>query len=285
MSPATFLTATAWLTGLVFPEAPRWNAGRLWFSDMHGHAVFSVAEDGRPERFAEVPYRPSGLGFAPDGSVVVVSMLDRRLLRCSGRAVEEWSDLSDLAAHPCNDLVMDDQGRAYVGSYGYDAEADEEPRATDLLLVDVDGSATVAARGLGFPNGMAVVDDGQTLLVAETDAQRISAFSVTDDGLADRHVFADLPGRAPDGICADGHGGIWVADASRAVCLRVERGGRITDQVHTSQPCFACALGGLDGRTLYLTTAPTWRPAQAEALRAGAIERLDVAISVSGGAI
>jgi sugar lactone lactonase YvrE len=246
-----------WLGNLGFPEGPRWHLGRLWFSDFGDCLVRAVEPNGAVTEVARVSARPSGLGWMPDGALLVVSMTDRRLLRVHEGRTSEHADLSPFADFSCNDMVVDGRGNAYVGHFGFDLLARTvQPKAASLLLVRADGSASVAAPDLAFPNGAVLSGDGRSLIVAETFAGRLTAFDVgADGGLSSRRVFAALPGRAPDGICIDRDGAIWVADAAGGGCVRVEEGGEITDTVSTQQRCYACALGGADGHTLFLCTA------------------------------
>ena len=262
--------------GLGFPEGPRWRGDRLWFSDMGQKAVFTVDLAGRLERQLDVPRRPSGLGWLPSGELLVVSMGDRRVLRRlpSGELVVH-ADLSQLASHDCNDMVVDGRGNAYVGNAGFDLRS-ETPRTAQLVLVTPDGAARVVDDEVVFPNGSVVTPDGGTLIVAETFAARLTAFSITaDGGLAERRVFAPLPGVAPDGICLDAEGGVWVADATGVTCLRVLEGGEVADRVDVGRHCFACALGGTDRRTLFVLAADDFA-GEAIARRNATIEIVDV---------
>src|SRR4051794_19711895 len=173
------------LSGLCFPEAPRWREGRLFFSDMHAHMVMSVDEAGQSENIVEIAGQPSGLGWRPDGTMLVVSMIDRKVVALRGNEPEAVADLSDLATWHCNDMVVDLKGRAYVGNFGFDLHAPGVALTPDvmptlqkaaLVLVDVDGQARIVANELAFPNGMAITPDGRTLIVAETMAGRLTAF-------------------------------------------------------------------------------------------------------------
>src|SRR5262245_27583813 len=164
------------LDGLKFGEGPRWHEGRLWFSDFYTHRVAAVDLEGRDETIVEVPQRPSGLGWLPDGTLLVVSMLDRRLLRFDGKALRVHAELTSLAGGLCNDLVVDSAGRAYVGNFGYDRHNDAPSKNTRIIRVDPDGRAQAVGTELHFPNGMVISPDGRTLIVAETFAHRLSAF-------------------------------------------------------------------------------------------------------------
>ena len=245
------------LDGLTFPEAPRWRDGQLWFSDFYSHRVMRVGLDGRAETVAEVPQRPSGLGWSPDGTLLVVSMLDRCLMRLEGERLRVVADLSALATGPCNDMVVDSAGRAYVGNFGFDRHGGEPERTTCIARVDPDGSVALAADDLFFPNGMAIMPDGKCLIVGETLARRLTLFDIGAEGSLDkRRVFAQFDDCYPDGICLDAEGAIWVADARGNRVIRVFEGGRIERTISTGeQGAFACMLGGPDRRTLFICTS------------------------------
>jgi sugar lactone lactonase YvrE len=270
--------------GFGFAEGPRWHDGRLVFSDMGSRQVMSVDLDGVVEEVCVVAGRPSGIGWLPDGRMLVVSMNDRCVVRLErDGTLAEHADLSGLASAPCNDMVVDGRGNAYVGNPGYDMRNPPSPLpAAEVVLVRADGSAEVVDRSLLFPNGSAVSPDGRTLIVAETMAGRLSAFDIADDGtLSNRRTYADLPGRSPDGIALDAEGGVWVADASGDACVRVREGGEITDVVGTGRGCFACALGGPDRTTLFVLTAEGFS-GEAIRKRTGAIETVEVSVPGAG---
>jgi sugar lactone lactonase YvrE len=209
------------------------------------------------ELIAEVPTQPSGLGWLPDGRLLVVSMLDRRVLRqeADGTLVTH-ADLSGVATGQTNDMLVDPHGRAYVGNFGYDPEAGEELASAALALVHPDGRVEQVADDLAFPNGMVLLDDGATLVVAETFGAGLTAFDVDPAGrLGNRRLWASLDGAHADGICADAAGGIWVATPPCCEAIRVVEGGEATDRVTTRRPCIAVALGGDDGRTLFSCTS------------------------------
>ena len=271
------------LDGLTFPEGPRWHGGRLWFSDFYSQRVLTVDLAGKSETIATVPKRPSGLGWRPDGTLLIVSMLDRSLLELKAGRLRPVADLSALAGGPCNDMVVDAAGRAYVGNFGYDRHGGEAPRTTGLIRVDGDGRATRVADDLMFPNGMVITPDGKTMIVAETYAHRISAFAIDGDGgLSARRVFAEMPGCYPDGICLDAEGAIWVTDARGHEASRVFEGGRIAQRVSVGdRTVFACMLGGADRRTLFLCTCTGSGPAMAEKTD-GKIEYAHVAVPGAG---
>ncbi len=269
------------LDGLAFPEGPRWHDGKLWFSDIHGGVVRAVELSGRAELIAEVAEQPSGLGWTTDNKLLVVSMNDRRLLRMDDGALRPYADLSALATGPCNDMVVDAHGRAYVGNFGFDMFAGAERKPAGIVRVDPDGRCTLAADGLDFPNGMTITPDGGALIAAESYGNRLTRFDIAEDGtLSGRRVFAELPGVVPDGICLDAEGAVWVAHARANQALRVLDGGRIaqTVSVPEGRAVYACALGGADRRTLFLCTSAVRGPESRDA-KQGRIEiaRVDVA--------
>jgi len=255
-------------TGLHFGEGPRWHDGRLWFSDFYDHAVKSVDGSGAVRTELEIDDQPSGLGWLPDGRMLVVAMHRRELLRVDSDGVREHADLSDIATYHTNDMVVDAQGRAWVGNFGFALDEALAERGVEGVLashptaklarVDPDGSVHVAAEDLHFPNGCVITPDGRTMIVAETLAMRLTAFDVGTDGtLSNRRVWAPVGTRAPDGICLDADGHVWIANAIAPECVLFAPGGGIVATVQTDQPCFACMLGGEDRRTLYMMTAPT----------------------------
>lgn len=282
-----WLTPSATLTtlvgGLGFAEAPRWHQGRLWFSDFFQAQVMSVDMAGDLRVECTVPHSPSGLGWRPDGSLLVVSMHDRRLLALRDGGLQCVADLSPQVGGHCNDLLVDAAGRAYVGNFGFDLYAKAPVRSTQLMRVDPDGSLHVAATEVTFPNGMALTPDGRTLVVAETHAQRLTAFDVDDKGgLSGRRVWADLTGTFPDGLCLDAEGAIWVADARGHRVLRVMEQRGVVQTIPTGERgSFACMLGGADGRTLFICTAPAFGP-EAGARRDGRIEFTQVTVPHAG---
>jgi sugar lactone lactonase YvrE len=213
----------------------------------------------------------------PDDSLLVVSMRDQRVLRVTSRGTAEHADLSRFTRSDCNDMVVGASGNAYVGYMGFDLFASPiEPKPASLILVRPDGSASAVASDLMFPNGMVLTPDERTLIVAETFGRRLTAFDVASDGtLSQRRVFAELPGRSPDGICLDQAGAVWIADAVGKACVRVLEGGAVTDVIGTDRGCYACALGGADGRTLFLCLAAGYDRAS-QALRTGSIEMVPV---------
>ena len=274
---------TVLLEGLTFPEGPRWHDGRLWFSDFYAHEVVAVDLDGRRETMAEVPGQPSGLGWTPDGRLLVVSMTDRRLLRQDPGGLMEVADLSGLAGYHCNDMVVDGNGGAYVGNFGYNSHDGDDFKLADLIRVEPDGTASVAAAGLAFPNGSVITPDSGTLIVGETRGHILSAWDrAADGGLSNRRVWADLDGGYPDGICLDTEGAVWVSDPRNKETIRVLEGGEVTERISTGDyGSFACMLGGGDRRTLFICTCLQSGPGTAE-LRSGRIETVQVEVPGAG---
>ncbi len=268
-------TLISLLGGGGFFESPRWRDGRWWVSDLYREAVYTVSVDGDEDRVLGVEHQPSGLGWLPDGSLLVVSMKDQRLLHRDPHGnVGVHADLSAFTDSSLNDMVVDKHGRAWVGCFGFDLMAFADPRLAPLMRVDPDGSASVVAEELMFPNGSVITPDGKTLIVGETAGCRYTAFTITADGaLTDRRVWAQLAPTpvlgplgqmlsqiavGPDGCTLDAEGHIWAADEAGGRCIRVAPGGAIVDEVRAPEGlgCFACALGGEDGRTLLLCAAP-----------------------------
>lgn len=244
--------------GFVFLEGPRWHDGRLWFSDMWGHAIYNITEDGEVSRVAEISNRPSGLNFLPDGRLVAVSMADRKLLAVDTQsgALSDYADLSPLVGADINDSVVDSAGNIFVGNFGYDLMGGAEPALANLVRVAPNGSVTVAAEGLNFPNGSVITPDGGTFICAETFANCLSAFTLGADGsLSSRRVWAQLGEHTPDGICLDSEGAIWVSSFGAGEFLRVAEGGEILETIAApGKRAVACNLGGADGRTLFAIT-------------------------------
>jgi len=271
------------IDGLAFPEGPRWRAGRLYFSDMHAHQVLAVGMAGPREVICEVPGQPSGLGWLPDGRMLVVSMKDRKLMRRDPDGLKTVADLSKLAPFDCNDMVVDARGRAYVGNFGFDLYANETPRPTTLVMVSPDGAARVVAEDLMFPNGMVITPDGKTLIVGETFGARLTAFDIAADGsLANRRVWADLGTSPPDGICLDAENSIWVACPTKSEVIRVKQGGEVIERIKVETDAFACMLGGAGGRVLFVATAPNSDPEKCSASRNGRIEYARVEVPRAG---
>lgn len=271
------------LDNLCFGEGPRWHDGKLYYSDMHAHTVNAVDLQGRAAVIAEVPAWPSGLGWLPDGRMLVVSMTDRKLLRMENGALREHADLSKLASFHCNDMVVDGRGRAYVGNFGYDLISDAPQKPAELVMVEPSGAARVVARDLEFPNGTVITADGKTLIVGESMGHRLTAFDVADDGgLKNRRVWAELGEGVPDGNALDAEGAIWVASPMTHELLRVKEGGRIVERIKRDQMPIACMLGGPTRRTLFLLSSESINPDECRAKRNARIETTEVEVAGAG---
>jgi sugar lactone lactonase YvrE len=246
------------MTGIAFGESPRWHDDRLWFSDWGTQEIIAVDLEGESEVIVRVASFPFCIDFLPDGRLLIVSASDRLLLRREpdGPLVTH-ADLSTLSEHPWNDIVVDARGNAYIGNIGFDfPEAQFAPGT--LALVTPDGSARQVADGVAFPNGIVVTPDNSTLIVAESYANRLTAFDITADGsLSNRRMWAELGGGVPDGICLDAEGAVWYGDVPNKRCVRVREGGEVLQTIALDRGCFACMLGGPDGKTLFMV-AQEW---------------------------
>lgn len=266
--------------GLAFAEAPRWHCGQLWFSDMYAGTVCCMDATGQLSTYLTVPGQPSGLGWLPDGRLLVVSMEQRCVMRLDAQGLVVHADLSHIAPMHCNDMVVDAQGRAYVGNFGFDIFSNTLPESTVLTLVTPDGQARVVAEDVMFPNGSVITPDGLTLIVAETFRHQLTAFDIAADGsLHRRRVWASLGERMPDGMALDAQGALWVACPSTADFVRVHEGGAISARIATSAPAIACALGGEAGDTLFMLTGPVCAPTQALQERSSCIHALQVPVA------
>ena len=245
------------IDGLDFGEGPRWHDGLLWYSDFFQHRVYTVSSDGKRETILDLGNeQPSGLGWLPNGELLVVGMLERKILKYDGNQTTVHAELDDIATWHCNDMVVSNSGVAYVGNFGYDYGSGVPAVMANLAAVFQDGTKTVAATGLHFPNGSVITADEKTLIVGETFSCQYSAFSILSDGsLSDGRIWAEMPGRLPDGCTLDSENGIWFADAFSSQVVRVLEGGEITDVIDLPQRTFACMLGGDDGQTLFILTA------------------------------
>lgn len=240
----------------VFLEGPRWHDDHLWVSDMRGHTVYTVDESGRRSAIVEVPKRPSGLGFMPDGTPLIVSMIDRHLYKLIDGSLVLHADLSGIVEADINDMVVDDQGRAYIGNIGFDVWGGADPESAEITLVERDGRVRHVAEGLSCPNGMAIRDNGRILVVAESFAHQITEFDLAENGdLSNPRVLAELPELVPDGICLDTAGNVWVACAMGGRFVQIDPSGTTIAQVEVAPlSAIACQLGGADGRTLFCMT-------------------------------
>jgi sugar lactone lactonase YvrE len=289
------------LEGFTFGEGPRWHDGKLWFSDMYAHRVMTVSLDGKAETVLEVPGRPSGLGWLPDGRLLVVSMTDSRILRLDPEGLTEVADLSGLASYHCNDMVVDKHARAYIGNFGFNVQEKRPLKTAEIIMVTPDGNARIVADEMVFPNGTVITPDGRKLIVAETFGARLTAFNIEPDGsLKGQQVWAQLgkvqagpssetepAGPAavnvlPDGICLDAEGAIWVASPFMQEVIRVREGGEVTQRIKASTWTIACMLGGPDRRTLFVLTAETTDPDEARAKASARVEIAEVEVPGAG---
>lgn len=269
------MTEIAWeqlVDGVDFGEGPRWHEGRLWYSDFYQRRVYTVTEAGKRETIVEIDDRPSGLGWMPNGDLLMVAMSSKQLLRYDGATITTHADLSEFAPANVNDMVVDVHGNAYVGHFGFDLEAGADYAPATLLLVRADGSVEVAADDMAFPNGSVITADDATLIVGQSFGGDYIAFDINADAtLSNRRPWAEIPGTAPDGCTLDADGAIWFSDARGSQVVRVREGGEVTDRVPTPQPTYACMLGGSDGRTLFALTAEDAHPDRAAGSGSGAI--------------
>lgn len=265
---------------LRFPEGARWREGQLWFSDMHTGQVFRADPAARKlEEVVVIPDQTSGLGWLPDGSLLVSCMLDRKIRRIDGEGVvSDFADLSEFTEAPVNDLVTDSSGTTFLGGFGYDLYGGAPQEPGPIFRIEPDGLATVAADDMVFPNGSVFLPGTSTLVVAETWAARLSAFDVDTTGaLRNKRVWAELPtGSTPDGICVDAEGGVWVSSIATSTFLRVMQGGGVSDTISVPGRCATdCVLGGSDGTTLFLLTSNSWQPDDTTT-RQGRVEAVEV---------
>jgi len=243
------------MTGIAFGESPRWHEDRLWFSDWGAREVIAVDLEGNSEVMVRVdfPSFPLCIDFLPDGRLLIVAGRDGLLLRREpDGSLVTHADLNSLSRNPWNDIVVDGRGNAYVNNAGFDFPGGEFAPGI-LAVITPDGSARQVADGVAFPNGMAVTPDNSTLIVAESYASKLTAFDIAaDGGLSNQRVWAGLDGGAPDGICLDAEGAVWYGDVPNKRCVRVREGGQILHTIELDRGCFACTLGGVDNRTLFM---------------------------------
>lgn len=267
--------------GFTFIEGPRWYCGALWFSDFYDEAVFRLRPGSVAEPVVSIPQRPSGLGWLPNGDLLIASMLDKTVYRYAGNGeLACHADVSKVAERRINDMLVDPKGRAWVGNFGFDLPEGDPVAPGTLARVDPDGSVHAAAGDLLFANGMALLAKGHTLVVAETFRGCLTAFDISPTAeLYNRRVWAQLPeGAVPDGICVDAEGAIWVASPTTGTVLRLAEGGAILDVIDTGRQAIACALGGQDGRTLFVSTAVATDRETCLAARSARIEAYAVAV-------
>lgn len=263
-------------SGFTFTEGPRWHDDRWWFSDFYTQTIYSMAADGSDVREeVKVPAQPSGLGWLPDGRLLFVSMKDRKIMRREADgSLSVHADVSNhVTGHP-NDMVVDSEGRSWLGNFGFDLMGGAAMQPADLLRIDPDGKVTAVAQGLRFPNGSVITPDGKTLLVNESFGNRTSAFNIQSDGslgprrdwasygpvptaeyAADALKNGEVP-LMPDGCGLDAEGCLWIADAANERVCRVAEGGKILQEIKPGTGVYACMLGGTDGRDLLMCCAP-----------------------------
>ena len=287
--------------GFHFLEGPRWHENKLWFSDMHGYKVHNLDADGNLSTLAEIPEQPSGLGWLPDGSLIIVSMLDRKLMKLKDGELSIHADMSHLTPYQCNDMVIAKDGTAYVGNFGTD-NVESKIHKTCLISVTQEGETKICADSLLFPNGTVISPDGKELIVGETFGGNLTSFQINESGeLSKRTIWARVmplhfkiitsiirflniplkesnstPFPVPDGICLDSDNGIWVASPTTAEVIRYKKGGKITDRIATPQPAYACMLGGKDEKELYILTAESSNPQFCKENKTGEIYKVEV---------
>jgi sugar lactone lactonase YvrE len=246
------------MTDIMFGESPRWHGDRLWFADWGAQELIAVDLEGNSEVIVRIPSFPFCIDWLPDGRLLIVSARDRLLLRREpDGSLVTHTDLSNLSDHPWNDIVVDGRGNAYIGNIGFDFLGGEFAPGI-LALVTPDGSARQVADDVAFPNGLVVTPDNSTLILAESYGNRLTAFDIAADGsLSNQRVWADLDGGVPDGICLDAEGAVWYGDVPNKRCVRVREGGEVLQTIDLDRGCFACMLGGVDRRTLFMV-AQEW---------------------------
>lgn len=286
--------------GFTFCEGPRWRGDELWFVDFYTRTVNKVGADGAVQQICTVESQPSGLGWLPDGRMLVVSMKDHRVLRLEDDgSLVEHADISEHCTGYANDMVVAPSGNAYVGNFGFDLMGGADHDFATVTLVRPDGTSQVVADGLAFPNGMVITPDEKTLIVNELFGNRVSAFGIAADGtLGPREDFAsygeigDEPNWekrverstiVPDGLALDAEGAVWIADCVNQRAARIAKGGEILDDVSTApNGVFAVALGGADGKTLFLCVAPDFDEGKRSAAREGFIAATQVDVPHAG---
>src|SRR5438132_2035922 len=267
------MKTTVLVEHLSFPESPRWHDDRLWFSDWGAQEVIAVDLKGKSEVITRIQSFPFCIDFLPGGRLLVVSARDQLLLRMEpDGSLVTHADLTSLSDHPWNEIVVDGRGNAYLNNIGFNFPGGEFAPGI-IALVTPDGSTRQVADGVAFPNGMVVTPDNATLILAESYGKRLTAFDIAADGsLPNRRGWADLDGGFPDGICLDAENAVWYADVPARRCVRVRKGGEMLQTIDLDRGCFACMLGGVDSRTLFLMAVEyppaSWGP---EAARTGQV--------------
>ena len=254
-------------TGLKFTESPRWHNDKLWFLDIHDKRIKTVDISGSVTTVLELPFLPNAFGFTPQGFFMVGDAFQRRIHRMEGTALKQVADISNITNFCLSDGIVDAQGRLYVGDIGFNfVDPAAKPVETCVIvLVGPDGTASVVADKLYFPNGMVITPDGRMLIVGETLGHRLTAFDIQEDGfLRNRRVWAQLPSSvSPDGICLDTEGGVWCANPEgEDSVVRVREGGEITDRIRVATHAYAVMLGGPERRHLFISTSGSHDPTE-----------------------
>lgn len=286
--------------GFTYTEGPRWHNGELWFVDFYTKTVNRVDAEGTVHAMATVEGQPSGLGWLPDDTLIIVSMKDKKVLRLEDDgSLSLYADIEPFCSGYANDMVVAPNGNAYIGHFGFDLMGGGDHELADVLLVRPNGQVEVVARELSFPNGMVITPDEKTLIVNELFGNRISKFDIRADGtLGPRQDFANYgwPGDepdwqkrvanatiAPDGLTLDAEGAVWAADTSNARAVRIADGGAILDEVGVAPDgVFAVALGGADGRSLFLSLAPDFDETARSAVREAKVGVVKVDVPHAG---
>jgi sugar lactone lactonase YvrE len=273
--------------GLRFTESPRWRDGKLWFLDIHDQRIKTADLGGRLETALELPFKPNGFGFRPDGSLLVGDALQRHIHSWDGNVLQKWADLSDMTCFCLSDGIVDTQGRMYVGDIGYNFwdPALKPVNTCVIACVDPDGRTRVVGNGLCFPNGMVITPDGRTLIVAECMGNCLSAFDILADGsLANRRLFARLPDDVhPDGIALDAEGAVWLANPEgQPSVLRVREGGEIVDRIELDTHAYAVMLGGPERRHLFISTSESHNPAEIAHSPSATLQVVEVEVPGAG---
>ena len=265
------------IKGLCFAESPRWHNNSLWFSDFYSETVYRLDSLDQLHQELILPGRPSGLGWDKDGNLLVVNMLEKSLYGYDGNSLKKIADISNLAGGYCNDMIVDKDGNAYIGNFGSEVNAANfVPEPATLVRVTPNGEVHAAAEDLLFANGMAIIEGGKTLIVAESKAYCLTAFDIGLNGsLSNRRVWADCGRYEPDGICADDKGGIWVATMTTCI-IRIQEGGHISHNIPTEQYTMACEIGGINNGYLYICTTSHMNPQECIDNKSSRIERIDI---------
>ena len=273
------------LTGIAMGESPRWHDGRLWFADWGAGEIIATDLDGASDVMLRRQSLPLSIDWLPDGRLLLVSGRDGLLLRVEhDGSVVTHAELNRLLEKPWNEIVVDGRGNTYVNTIGFDFPGGEFAPGR-VALVTPDGSTRPVADGLAFPNGMAITPDNCTLIVAESYADQLTAFDIGDDGsLSNRRSWARVPGDHPDGICLDEDGAVWYGDVGSQHCVRVREGGEVLQRIDVDRGCFACMLGGTDGRTLFIVANAWPLPADltSESRRTGRVYSVDAPAARAG---